>query len=117
MQVLLFEGVCNMCPRPSPTVGSCEAAGSHERDTPVRRSLLGPADPSFRALSGRLEFTVQCHTFNNDSLSTQVLLFDGVCNMCSGTVNFIIARDPTSLFKFAALQVNTCSLPVDFGAS
>ena len=64
-----------MCPRPSPTVGSCEAAGSHERDTPVRRSLLGPADPSFRALSGRLEFTVRRHKFDKDSLlCTQVVV-------------------------------------------
>ena len=29
----------------------------------------GCVDPSFRALSGRLEFTVRRHTFNKDSLS------------------------------------------------
>jgi len=28
----------------------------------------GPVDPSFRALSGRLEFTVLRHKFNKDSL-------------------------------------------------
>ncbi|ADO69487.1 thiol-disulfide oxidoreductase DCC family protein [Stigmatella aurantiaca] len=33
-----------------------------------------------------------------------VVLFDGVCNLCNGTVNFIIDRDPTSYFRFAALQ-------------
>ena len=32
-------------------------------------SLLGPEDPSFRALPGRLKSTVRRHTFNNDSLS------------------------------------------------
>ena len=31
-------------------------------------SLLGPVDPSFRALSGCLKFTVRRHKFNKDSL-------------------------------------------------
>ena len=31
--------------------------------------LLGSVDPSFRALSGRLELTVRLHTFNKDYLS------------------------------------------------
>ena len=30
--------------------------------------LLGPVDPSFRALSERLKFTVRRHRFNKDSL-------------------------------------------------
>jgi len=34
----------------------------------VPSSLVGPVDPSFRALSGRLEFTVRRHKFNKDSL-------------------------------------------------
>ena len=38
-----------------------------------RQSPLGPVDPSFRALSGRLKFTVRHHKFNNDSLSVQEL--------------------------------------------
>ncbi len=33
-----------------------------------------------------------------------ILLFDGVCNMCSGIVMFIIRRDPHEKFRFAALQ-------------
>ena len=32
------------------------------------QSPLGPVDPSFRALSGRLEFMVRCHKFKKDSL-------------------------------------------------
>ncbi|QSQ18702.1 thiol-disulfide oxidoreductase DCC family protein [Pyxidicoccus parkwayensis] len=35
---------------------------------------------------------------------TAVVLFDGVCNLCNGAVNFIIDRDPSSHFRFAALQ-------------
>jgi len=33
-------------------------------------SSLGPVDPSLRALSGRLKFTVRRHKFNRDSLSS-----------------------------------------------
>lgn len=33
-----------------------------------------------------------------------IVLFDGVCNLCNGAVNFIIDRDPTNLFVFASLQ-------------
>ncbi len=33
-----------------------------------------------------------------------VVLFDGVCNFCNASVNFIIKRDPKHLFRFAALQ-------------
>lgn len=33
-----------------------------------------------------------------------VVLFDGVCNLCSGAVAFIIRRDPRGRFRFAALQ-------------
>ena len=33
-----------------------------------------------------------------------IILFDGVCNFCNGSVNFIIARDPQGYFKFAPLQ-------------
>ena len=33
-----------------------------------------------------------------------VLLFDGVCNLCNSSVNFIIDRDPKKHFRFAALQ-------------
>lgn len=33
-----------------------------------------------------------------------VLLFDGVCNFCTGSVTFIIKRDPAATFLFAPLQ-------------
>ena len=39
-----------------------------------------------------------------------VILFDGVCNLCNGAVQFIIKRDKTSKFLFASLQS-------DFGQS
>jgi len=33
-----------------------------------------------------------------------VVLFDGVCNLCTTTVQFLIRRDPEGLFRFAPLQ-------------
>ena len=34
----------------------------------------------------------------------KIILFDGVCNLCNSSVNFIIDRDKKNIFKFAALQ-------------
>ena len=36
-----------------------------------RQSPLGPIDPSFRSLSGRLKLTVRRHKFNKDSPSRE----------------------------------------------
>ena len=33
-----------------------------------------------------------------------VLLFDGVCNLCNGLIQWIIPRDPAGKLKFAPLQ-------------
>jgi predicted DCC family thiol-disulfide oxidoreductase YuxK len=32
------------------------------------------------------------------------LLFDGYCNLCSGSVLAVIKRDPQAMFRFASLQ-------------
>jgi predicted DCC family thiol-disulfide oxidoreductase YuxK len=32
------------------------------------------------------------------------ILFDGVCNLCNGFVQFVITRDPHARFRFAALS-------------
>lgn len=37
-------------------------------------------------------------------ISQPVILFDGVCNLCSGVVQFIIKRDKKGAFRFASLQ-------------
>ncbi|GAB3021746.1 thiol-disulfide oxidoreductase DCC family protein [Natronobiforma cellulositropha] len=36
-----------------------------------------------------------------------IVLFDGVCNLCSGFVQFIAPRDPDGEFRFASLQSET----------
>ncbi len=33
-----------------------------------------------------------------------IILFDGVCNLCNAWVRFVIRRDPTGVFRFAAQQ-------------
>ena len=33
-----------------------------------------------------------------------VLMFDGVCNLCNGFVQFVIKNDKKSIFRFASLQ-------------
>ncbi|MEO8066965.1 MAG: thiol-disulfide oxidoreductase DCC family protein [Flavobacteriales bacterium] len=34
----------------------------------------------------------------------RLLLFDGVCNLCTGVVQFVIKRDKSQRFRFASLQ-------------
>lgn len=34
----------------------------------------------------------------------KIILFDGVCNFCNSTVNFILKRDKDKVFHFAPLQ-------------
>jgi len=37
-------------------------------------------------------------------INKPVILFDGVCNLCSGSVQFILKRDKEKKFLFASLQ-------------
>lgn len=37
----------------------------------------------------------------------KVIVFDGVCVLCSGWVNFVLRRDHARQFKFAAMQTAT----------
>jgi len=50
-----------------------------------------------------------------------VMLFDGVCNLCNGAVQFIVRRDSAGSIRFAALQSDAASkilaengLPTDY---
>ncbi|MEP1095714.1 MAG: DCC1-like thiol-disulfide oxidoreductase family protein [Cyclobacteriaceae bacterium] len=40
----------------------------------------------------------------NNSVEHPVVFFDGVCNLCNSSVNFIIKRDRKGFFKFSPLQ-------------
>ena len=55
-----------------------------------------------------------------DPLSQKIILFDGVCNLCSATVQFVLKRDHKSQFLFGSLQsdagrklLSRAGLPVD----
>jgi predicted DCC family thiol-disulfide oxidoreductase YuxK len=39
-----------------------------------------------------------------------VVLFDGVCSLCSGTVQWLLARDHAARFRFAALESEAAQL-------
>ena len=39
-----------------------------------------------------------------DNNHSGVVIFDGVCNLCNGAVNFIIKRDPDARFLFIPSQ-------------
>ena len=54
----------------------------------------------------------------------KIILFDGFCNLCSWSVNFIIKREKKDIFRFASLQSETgkhilikFKLPEDFDKS
>ncbi|GAB5540082.1 MAG: thiol-disulfide oxidoreductase DCC family protein [Salibacteraceae bacterium] len=48
----------------------------------------------------------------------QLILFDGVCNLCNGFVQFIIRHDQKKQFKFATLQSQSGqALLSEFGKS
>lgn len=36
--------------------------------------------------------------------NTQIILFDGVCNLCSGAIQFVIKRDKNKIFRYTSLQ-------------
>ena len=40
----------------------------------------------------------------NNFINKSIILFDGVCNLCNASVNFIIKHDKKKQFLFASLQ-------------
>ena len=53
-------------------------------------------------------------------MNNPVILFDGICNLCNGSVQFILKRDTGKIFYFASLQsdygrklLNQFNLPTD----
>jgi predicted DCC family thiol-disulfide oxidoreductase YuxK len=37
-------------------------------------------------------------------MENSIILFDGVCNLCDGVVQFVLKKDKKARFRFAALQ-------------
>lgn len=51
----------------------------------------------------------------------KIILFDGICNLCNGSVIFILKREKDPVFRFASIQskagkelLEWCQLPSDF---
>ena len=56
-----------------------------------------------------------------DMHGQHIILFDGVCNLCNGSVQFILRHEKAPMFRFASLQsemgkqlLKWCGLPEDF---
>ena len=51
----------------------------------------------------------------------KIILFDGICNLCNGSVIFVLKHEKTPIFRFASIQSETgkellqwCRLPSDY---
>jgi len=60
----------------------------------ILTNKVSNANKSFTIYDSRFTITIM----------SAIILFDGVCNFCNGSVNFIIERDAENYFKFAPLQ-------------
>lgn len=60
--------------------------------------------PSNDELSGDGDGVPAGLTTDAATAERAIVLFDGVCNLCNASVNFIIDRDPNAYFRFASLQ-------------
>lgn len=56
-----------------------------------------------------------------DIRQQKIILFDGVCNLCNGSVIFILQQEKEPVFQFASIQSETggellewCGLPRDY---
>ena len=58
----------------------------------------------------------------DDEIKTnKIILFDGICNLCNGSVVFVLEHERDSSFRFASIQseagqelLQWCRLPSDF---
>ena len=48
--------------------------------------------------------TLLTHTSRMYSTSRNIVLYDGVCNLCNSSVRFVIRWDKGNIFKFASMQ-------------
>jgi predicted DCC family thiol-disulfide oxidoreductase YuxK len=55
---------------------------------------------------------------SDEIIQQKIILFDGVCNLCNGSVQFVLRNEKSPAFRFASIQSETgkellkwCSLP------
>ena len=58
---------------------------------------------------------------NEETNRQHIVLFDGLCNLCNGSVIFVLKHEKAPIFKFASIQSETgkkllswCGLPQGF---
>lgn len=59
---------------------------------------------------------------NDEEIQYQkIILFDGICNLCNGSVIFILQHEKDAIFRFASIQSEIgkqllawCGLPLDY---
>ncbi len=44
--------------------------------------------------------------FNQLPKHKKIILFDGVCNLCNSSINYVIDNDKNDIFRFVSLQSN-----------
>jgi predicted DCC family thiol-disulfide oxidoreductase YuxK len=49
-----------------------------------------------------LQTSIEFKRFND--MPSQTIFYDGVCNLCNQSVQFVLQRDESAQFKFASLQ-------------
>jgi predicted DCC family thiol-disulfide oxidoreductase YuxK len=47
---------------------------------------------------------------SREGVDTNIILFDGVCNLCNGLVKFMFKYDKKAIFSFASLQSETAEI-------
>ncbi|MCA0174059.1 thiol-disulfide oxidoreductase DCC family protein [Bacillus sp. RAR_GA_16] len=47
---------------------------------------------------------------SREGVDTNIILFDGVCNLCNGLVKFMFKYDKKAVFSFASLQSETAEI-------
>ncbi len=48
--------------------------------------------------------------------SDNIIFFDGICNLCNSSIDFVIKRDKKRQFKYASLQSQTAKEVLDPGS-
>lgn len=70
--------------------------------SPALRSASSPTPPSVAPVRAVPEPRPDAQAV--DAAAGPIILFDGLCNVCAASVQFVIRHDPAARFRLAALQ-------------
>jgi predicted DCC family thiol-disulfide oxidoreductase YuxK len=71
----------------------------------ILRSLAGSG--ALHSCAGSIKRRGESAIKKRNSRSDKIVIFDGICHLCNGAVQFIIKRDSCSNFKFVPRQSQT----------